>query len=158
MSTPSIISPKTGKWITVKGQAYQDLLKSSQYATKAKNAKRVLRPKPGSRVNRGGRTTEAEKITLPRTGRPTGKAKGWASSSPRRGTERTQLKAKCGEECFLKPDVNGFPVCAALREGKGCKVDCRGIIAAKLRAGEWKYEHVREVADKLAKKYGCENK
>jgi len=154
---PSIISPKTGKWITIKGQAYQSLLKSPQYATKAKNAKRVLRPKPGSKTSHAGRELEASQVRLPRSGKTTAKARGWGAAAPRRGRERKELKDKCGDECFLRPDAMGFPVCPALREGKGCKVDCRGIIAAKLRAGEWKYEHVREVADKLASKYGCYN-
>jgi hypothetical protein len=82
--------------------------------------------------------------------------RGWAAAAPQKGRERSELKAKCGDQCFLKPDNKGFPICPAPRLGQGCKVDCRGIIAAKVRAGEWNYKHVEEAAAKLAKKYNCE--
>jgi hypothetical protein len=60
-----------------------------------------------------------------------------------------------GDDCFLLPKRNAFPVCASLRTKQGCKVDCRGIIAAKVRAGQWKYEDVKKAAIALEKKYGC---
>ena len=183
----SIVSPKTGKYIRVGGPAYQDLLKDTKYAAKAKKAKRVTRPAPGTKNHQTGRVTKAASVNLPKAkpaslaktlatlppSRKTKKAslersmsrekegrgsrtRGWAAAAPQKGRERNELKAKCGDACFLKPGTKGFPICPASRLGQGCKVDCRGIIAAKVRAGEWNYGRVEEAAAKLAKKYGCE--
>src|SRR5205085_2294539 len=39
------------------------------------------------------------------------RTRGWAADSPKRGYDRTLLKEKCGDACFLKPSVKGFPIC-----------------------------------------------
>ena len=83
------------------------------------------------------------------------RTRGWAAAAPQKGAERHRLKEECGEACFLKPDSEGFPVCAALREGQGCKVDCRGVTAARVRAAQWKYPKVSTAASALQQKYGC---
>lgn len=83
------------------------------------------------------------------------RTRGWAAAAPQKGTERHQLKAKCGDTCFLKPQAEGFPICAALREKQGCKVDCRGVTAARVRAAQWKYPTVYREAANLERKYGC---
>lgn len=83
------------------------------------------------------------------------KTRGWAAAAPQKGTERHQLKKKCGDSCFLKPEAEGFPICAALREHQGCKVDCRGVTAAKVRASQWKYPVVYREASNLERKYRC---
>lgn len=158
---PYILNPKTGKYIKVDGPTYQKLLKSS-YASEIKRAKVVLRESPSSHQHYKGKTITPSNVTIPKSnikqtlGRG-GKTKGWKNDAPKRGAERTALKSKCGEECFLKPDENGFPICAALQKGgkNNCKVDCRGIIAAKVRSGQWDYEDVHEAAMILSKKYGC---
>ncbi len=96
------------------------------------------------------------KTMIDNEGNPKGKSlRGWGAAAPQRGKERHELMHACGRECFLKPDTEGFPICAALREGNGCKVDCRGIIAAKVRAGEWKYSDVIKATKILEKEYGC---
>ena len=84
-----------------------------------------------------------------------GRTRGWAAAAPQKGTERHRLKNECGEVCFLKPDSEGFPICAALREGQGCKVDCRGVTAARVRAAQWKYPKVSKTAEALERKYSC---
>lgn len=78
--------------------------------------------------------------------------RGWHAAMPQRGRERDELWNKCGEACFLQPRTKGFPICPALREGQGCKVDCRGLIAAKNRAGEWGYTNVERFADEIYQK------
>ena len=82
-----------------------------------------------------------------------GRTRGWAAAAPQKGIERRNLKAKCGEQCFLKPKTEGFPICAALREGQGCRVDCRGVTSARVRAAQWKYPRVIKEAEKLQRKY-----
>ena len=85
-----------------------------------------------------------------------GRTRGWAAEAPQRGRERHALKKKCGSSCFLKPETEGFPICPALRvTGGKCRTSCKGIISAKVRAGQWKYEDVKEAAEELERKYGC---
>lgn len=155
--TSYIISPKSGKMIMVGGPTYNQLLKTS-YASAVKKAKIVEKSPRSTHQRQYGKTTSEVHLTKSpvkqKSGRG-GKTKGWKEAAPKRGTERHELKKRCGEECFLKPDSEGFPICAALKSGKGCKVDCRGIIAAKVRAGIWDYKDVHEVAVKLGKEYGC---
>lgn len=135
----SIISPKTGKWIKVGGPAYELLLKSKKFAPLAKKAKRVKRDSPASKKvdGRGSRT------------------RGWKLAAPKRGKERHSLKEECGDVCFLKPSVEGFPICAALREKQGCEVDCRALTAAKTRAAQWGYPGVYRTAESMQRKYKC---
>lgn len=157
---PYIISPKTGKYIKVGGPTYDNLLKGS-YAQEVRKSKILYKESPSAHQRYKGKTINPTEVKIPKSkmepakGRG-GKTKGWKNDAPKRGAERTALKAKCGNECFLKPDNNGFPICASLRTGKNtCKVDCRGIIAAKVRSGQWDYKDVHEAAVILGKKYGC---
>jgi hypothetical protein len=83
------------------------------------------------------------------------RTRGWAAAAPQKGMERNALYNSCGNQCFLKPETLGFPICPALREGQGCKVDCRGLTAARVRAAEWKYPGVRQRATELEKMYKC---
>jgi hypothetical protein len=152
-----IVSPKTGKDIIVGGPTYQKLLKSN-YAPAIKKAK--MFEKNRSHQRQRGKTTKSSEVKLSKSNvvrhKGSGSAtKGWKDDAPKRGVERSALKTKCGDTCFLKPETNGFPICAALRTGKGCKVDCRAVISAQVRAGIWDYKDVHKVAMELNKKYGC---
>ena len=73
--------------------------------------------------------------------------KGWKDAAPKRGKEREELKQKCGPKCFLLPEKNKFPICSHT-----CTPDCRGIISAKIRARQYKYENVATLAQKLQDK------
>ena len=156
MPEKTIVSPKTSKRIIVNGPTYNKLL-TTKYAQAVKSAPRTTLIRKSHQHHTG---KVPKDITLPKsplrqaTCRGS-KTKGWKDAAPERGAERSALKHKCGNDCFLKPDSNGFPICAALRSGKGCKADCRGIIAAKVRSGQWDYKDVREAAEKLGKKYKC---
>lgn len=156
MSEKTIISPKTSKRIIVNGPTYNKLL-TTKYAQAVKAAPRttLIRQSRQHQTGKVPKTITLQKSPLRKTSGRGSKTKGWKDAAPERGAERAALKHKCGKECFLKPDSNGFPICAALRSGKGCKVDCRGIIAAKVRSGQWDYKDVREAAEKLGKKYKC---
>jgi len=160
--TSYIVSPKSGKKIMVDGPTYNQLLKTS-YASAVKKAKVVERSgkfsgSKSTHQRQFGKTTSevhlAKSPVKQQSGRGS-KTKGWKDAAPKRGAERKALKQKCGNECFLKPESEGFPICAALKSGKGCKVDCRGIIAAKVRAGIWDYKDVHDVAMRLGEEYDC---
>jgi hypothetical protein len=98
-----------------------------------------------------------KQIELERQGRGQGsRTRGWSADAPKRGKERRLLKEKCGDECFLQPSSYGFPICPRCLNGQcSCQVDCRGLLAAKIRARQWKYENVADVAKKLEEKFGC---
>lgn len=82
-------------------------------------------------------------------GRP---VRGWGAESPSKGSQRHQLKEKCGNKCFLIPESEGFPICPKCLEGKcTCAIDCRGLTAAKARAHKFKYENLYEAIDRLHK-------
>jgi hypothetical protein len=76
---------------------------------------------------------------------------GWAMAAPKKGKERNELMEKCGRSCFLRPEVKKYPICAALREGKACEVDCRGVLSAKIRARQYKDEVVAKKASNICK-------
>ena len=84
------------------------------------------------------------------------KTRGWSLVAPQRGKERQDLMNSCGAPCFLLPDKKGFPICQRITpKNKSCKVDCRGIHAAGIRAKEWGYSGVYAQTEKLKKQYGC---
>ena len=81
--------------------------------------------------------------------------RGWSKASPRRGRPRHALMKKCGASCFLMPEHEKFPVCQKLskrRKQSNCKLDCRGVMAAKMRAAQWKYPEIEERASMLYQK------
>lgn len=77
----------------------------------------------------------------------------WSTKSPRRGVERQQLKKKCGDKCFLLPEQLKFPIC-----NDDCTYNCSGIVAAKVRAAQHKYDDVYRMADILIKELKCTKK
>jgi hypothetical protein len=58
----------------------------------------------------------------------------WRDIAPRKGAERTALKAKCGNGCFLRPEDNAYPICSRLGIGADCAVQCTGLSAANSRS------------------------
>lgn len=176
-----IRNPETQKWITTRGKVYADLLKSP-YAKKARQATRHMRPSPGSQTRhikapnqqtsypKAKPSLKKELKSVPKTRRRLGlygkdmianaksnnnKTKGWSLVAPQAGVERHDLMQVCGPTCFLLPGNEGFPICQSLRVSKSCKVDCRGIHAASIRARQWKYEDVYSKSQKLKKQYQC---
>jgi hypothetical protein len=87
--------------------------------------------------------------------------KGWKKAKPQSVESRRKMYEKCGSRCFLgltkarrsrdlRPSELKFPICR-----KDCKVDCRGLVAAKSRAGEWKYSTVYKKANAMINKGSC---
>lgn len=80
------------------------------------------------------------------------KTRGWSGRAPTRGKERHQLKAECGDKCFLLPEEEKFPICPSPRVTGGkskCEIDCSGVQSALIRAAQWKYLDVEAKADIL---------
>ncbi len=75
---------------------------------------------------------------------------GWHADSPKPGTERHQLEAKCGDKCFLDPAREAYPIC-----DKECNVDCRGLHAAYIRARQNHQDDIAEEAQNLLRKFNC---
>ena len=75
-------------------------------------------------------------------------SKGWKSQSPK---QRILIKKKCGSKCFLRPKDNGFPVCTS-----NCTYSCKGLAAAKSRAGKHGYLSIKDTAHRKALLKGCD--
>lgn len=81
---------------------------------------------------------------------------GWGELEPKRGAERTELKEKCGDACFLRPEDNAFPICPKLSKTDGkCQVSCAGLGAAKTRARFLPPEFKEKVIPDLQEHFGC---
>lgn len=85
------------------------------------------------------------------------RTRGWRLDAPKRGRgrERERLYKNCKEECFLKPEKRGFPICKKCQSSEKCQcqIDCRGIAAAKVRAHQWKYRQLYQKIDMLEKQH-----
>lgn len=58
---------------------------------------------------------------------------------------------KCGSMCFLRPSTNSFPICA----NNSCMYNCSGLLAAKTRARQFKYNNIATKARRLSREKGC---
>lgn len=88
---------------------------------------------PKSEVKMTEKHATAIKL-LPKTGEGIASTGAWGGMAPKRGKERTELRAKCGEGCFLRPQDNGYPICPKLGVGHDCEVSCQGLAAANARS------------------------
>lgn len=75
--------------------------------------------------------------------------KGWKEDAPKKGYERHMLKKKCGDECFMLPQEEKFPICPKLGIGKDCQIDSRALTAAKIRAKQHGYDQVYERVQRM---------
>jgi len=81
------------------------------------------------------------------------RTRGWSAVAPQKGTERNRLIDQCGDKCFLKPDSKGFPICPKCMEDEcECEIDCRGLMAAKVRARQWDHNDIARKADRIGRK------
>jgi hypothetical protein len=77
----------------------------------------------------------------------------WKTTSPKNSIERKRMIDKCGQKCFLLPNQLKFPIC-----NDDCSYSCSGLVAAKVRAGQYKYDDVYRKADELLKLLKCTKK
>jgi len=76
-------------------------------------------------------------------------------------SERRKLLEKCGNKAFLEPEDLKFPVIEPGNER--CEYSCRLLLAAYIRANQWKkkhpeYEKIAEKAKKLYIQNKCNSK
>lgn len=77
--------------------------------------------------------------------------RGWSKQAPKLRSERKTMLSKCGSKCFLLPTKMKFPICSK----NTCKLSCKGIVSAKIRASQWKYRDVAKQADRLIQRKKC---
>lgn len=78
----------------------------------------------------------------------------WFSEGPQKGTERHQLKKKCGSKAFLLPKEEKYPVMDALRNTNGrCVYRCNAIQSAFNRGKQQHDNIVAAKATRLGRKY-----
>lgn len=82
------------------------------------------------------------------------RTRGWKKQSPRRGSPRVHLMEQCGKDCFLQPTELKFPICKKCGKSQcSCKPECSAIIAAKVRASQYRHKRILSRARKAEKKY-----
>lgn len=74
----------------------------------------------------------------------------WSEVAPKTKVQRQNLIQICGSSCFLLPDQLKFPVCTP-----DCKVNCKGLIAARVRARQWNYPEVDKKVSEYYKEANC---
>jgi hypothetical protein len=157
-----ITNPETGRLIKVGGPTFVRLKNKYQFDSaptielmptiekeRAKPVRRqTVQPMTDPRLHQ---LMEMEAIKT--SGRGSGyRTRGWGEDAPKKGSERHQLHRECGDRCFLIPETEGFPICPSCREGScQCKIDCRGLTAAKIRAHQYKYTELYDLIDQLEK-------
>lgn len=168
-------NPITNRMIKVGGKTYNEVVKKhpsikkapchslpSKNATAGKKTKPVYPKSPPPNIKKEAKTIPKTRVArkkhemeLGTSGRGE-RTRGWAAAAPQRGSERHEMKKKCGNPCFLNPEKEGFPICRALRITNGnCEVDCRGLAAAKIRARQYGYSKTAKEAERLERIYGC---
>jgi len=124
-----------------------------------------MNPQNGQARRRGGRRKSPKKTVKKSSVRKrlsvshrdwTHGVRGWGKVKPGSINRRRALRDECGAKCFLKPEEHKFPICRGLEHSKSkCIMDCRGVLAAKIRGAQWGHKDVVTKADKLAKKLRC---
>ena len=69
--------------------------------------------------------------------------RGWSKQQPSY-KQRTNMFKKCGQRCFLGPKKS-FPICTK----NTCKINKRGVMAAYMRAKEYKHSRIASKAKKM---------
>lgn len=124
----------------------------SRKSVTSKSRKPVSR-KPRSRKPIRSRSRKASFKSVQKLGSGRGAGlRGWSKAKPTTKAERERVRSKCGARAFLYPSENKFPVCVA-KPKVTCKLDCRGVVAAKIRGKHWGYPGVVSKANKLYDKY-----
>ena len=154
---PYVINPETGKSIKKGGPTYEKLLAKgvSLRGAKAAKGRKAPRKRTVETTITARKLAAIERMPMGMRGSAHGRGgrtAGWKAAAPRRGPERRLMMEECGEKCFLAPKSLGFPICAKCgKKSCGCKVDCRGVLSAKIRARQYsnRYPKISAAAQKL---------
>lgn len=148
MSSKEIFTGPKGGQYYIKSNRKVYLTQKSPRKSPTKSPTNSPRKSPARSLKLSERVSYSPRSPNASLGRG-GATKGWKEDSPRRGKERERLAEKCGDECFLLPESLKFPICSKLGINKDCKVDSRGLVAAKIRAKQHGYQKVYKDADRL---------
>lgn len=74
--------------------------------------------------------------------------KGWKKSAPRKSSQRSRVKSRCGSRCFLLPRKLKFPICSR----NSCKINRKGVQSAYNRSRQYGYTSVARKAKRLLNK------
>ncbi len=151
-----LTSPKSGYPIKDGGKTYKDLIAAGykrKEFTKSKSPRRRgdahYYISPDKKLPRGTEKGTKKGEYGKGLGSP---MRGWGKNAPQAGPQRRRVQEKCGNECFLLPDSRKFPICRKCRKGRcSCKLDCKGVRAANMRAGQWGYLNVSRSAKRILK-------
>ena len=159
MNIQYIVNPETGRYIKVNGPTYSKLLSKYDLESTVRISKLAPKAKYPSRPVSSKHKQSISQMPLHQYQFSTGKGKhtrGWAELAPQRGKQRHLLKEKCGDQCFLMPEQQAFPICPkCFNSICKCELDCRGLTAAKIRAAQYKYHDIVNAANFLEKKVKC---
>ena len=143
--------------MTKKGKIVQTPRKSRKSKSMKRKSKSMKRKvTPTSRKSKSMKR-KSQKTNYQQAGRyPT---KGWSKAAPKRGSQRQKVYKQCdqkGKLCFLLPNKktpgeSKFPICST----NDCNVDCRALLAAKIRAKQHNYPKVYKNANEIARKRRC---
>lgn len=137
MSLDKIKNPLTGRFIKINGPTYIKLIKDGILENK-------YTKQPFYNL---------EKLNYIESLNKHKPIKGWSNDSPKLLSQRRKMLQKCGDTCFLKPDTLSFPICP----NNICKIDCRGVTSAYIRASQWKYNNIKKTAKAIKKKKCYQN-
>ena len=122
--------------------------KKSPRKSVKKSSRRVVRKSPTKKSRRVVRKSPV---------------RGWSKLAPKTRSDRKRVYKSCGKKCFLKPNRKSpgkskFPICR--KGGKNCKENCKGLLAALIRARQYRkrvpsYNRVAKSAKSKAQKKGC---
>ena len=116
------------------------------------NGGKVKRRKTSTKKDKKRKTSSKKVKKSPKKQQPKKPAEWtkWSEIAPKTKAQRQNLIQICGSTCFLLPDQLKFPVCTP-----DCKVNCKGLIAARVRARQWNYPEVDKKVSQYYKEANC---
>lgn len=146
-----IKNPKTGKLIKKHGVIHGKLIEEGVDLSKEKSVR-----KRKFKANEKEDKEHLKNLTINKSFKVDKSNDSWKEKKPHSKKERKDLMEKCGEECFLIPSRNKFPICNKITdEHSECSYNCKGLKAASSRAGEWGYKRVLKTSKRLTKELDC---
>jgi hypothetical protein len=137
---PSVVSPRPDKHNLQPLHVIQSTSRTKPAKPKSKPISRpkpAAKSKPASRPATKTKSTPVE-YTLPSVDKyqapklPLGHVgidtKQWEARKPISKKDRQALLDACGDQCYLIPEKQAYPVCA---KDNSCKIDCSGVRAAR---------------------------
>lgn len=138
-------NPKTDRWVRQGGSVFNDLVRKGILNPQTAKFKMVKAYEPP--------VDDSYVVTETFADYPVDHSNiSWGQKKPDNMAQRRHVFSQCGDSCFLIPNDLKFPICNKILP---CTYNCRGLRAAKSRAGEWKYKKVLQRARDLSERFDC---